>query len=126
MADITLVTSELAANATKFGSQDMAISLVAHGDHVQVAVTDNNAQPARLQQPGLHTPGGRGLLLVDTLSEEWGQYHHNNGKTVWAHLALPVGSVLGQGCTLTPRERPRPSPPETTTAPRNPRPQPGS
>ncbi len=58
VADITLVTSELAANATKFGSQDMEISLVAHGDHVQVAVTDNNPQAARLQQPGPATPGG--------------------------------------------------------------------
>ncbi len=111
VADITLVTSELAANATKFGSQDMEISLVAHGDHVQVAVTDNNPQAARLQQPGPATPGGRGLLLVDALAERWGQNHHKYGKTVWAHLALPAGSILGDGCTLTRLERRRPSTP---------------
>jgi anti-sigma regulatory factor (Ser/Thr protein kinase) len=107
VADIALVTSELAGNATKFCSQDIEISLVAHRDHVQVAVTDDNPQPVRLQQPGPDTLGGRGLLLVDTLAERWGQNRHNHGKTVWAHLALPPGSVLGHGCTLTLRERPR-------------------
>jgi anti-sigma regulatory factor (Ser/Thr protein kinase) len=111
VADITLVTSELAANATKFGSQDIEISLVAHGDHVEISVTDDNPQPARLQQPGPDAPGGRGLLLVDALAERWGQRHQDNGKTVWAHLALPTGSILGHGCKLTPLERPRPCPP---------------
>ena len=109
LAAITLVTSELAANAIKFASQDIEISLVAHGVHVQIAVSDNNPQPARLQQPGPETPGGRGLLLVDALAERWGQDHHKNGKTVWAHLALPAGSILGPGCTLTLRGRLQPS-----------------
>ena len=100
VADITLVASELAGNATKFCSQEIEISLVAHRDNVQVAVTDDNPQPARLQQPDPNTPGGRGLLLIDALAERWGQHRHDNGKTVWARLALPPGSALGHGCTL--------------------------
>ena len=45
--DITLVMSELAGNATKFCRTDIAISLVAHRDHIEVAVSDDNpARPA--------------------------------------------------------------------------------
>ncbi len=98
--DITLVISELAGNAAKFCTQEIEISLVAHRDHVEVAVTDDNPHPARLQHPDPDTPGGRGLLLVDALAEQWGQHCPDHGKTVWARLALPPGSVLAQGCTL--------------------------
>jgi anti-sigma regulatory factor (Ser/Thr protein kinase) len=98
--DVKLVMSELAGNATKFCRHDIEISLVAHRDHIEVAVTDDNPRPARLQHPDSDTPAGRGLLLVDALAEEWGQHRPNHRKTVWARLALPPGSVLAHGCTL--------------------------
>jgi anti-sigma regulatory factor (Ser/Thr protein kinase) len=98
--DITLVMSELAGNAAKFGRTEIEISLVAHRDHIEVAVSDDNPRPARLQHPDPSTPAGRGLLLVEALAEQWGQRRPNQGKTVWARLALPPGSVLADGCTL--------------------------
>lgn len=32
--------------------------------------------------------GGRGLVIVDSLSDNWGVRPRESGKTVWAHLAL--------------------------------------
>ncbi|WP_433545720.1 ATP-binding protein [Streptomyces sp. CA-294286] len=34
-------------------------------------------------------PGGRGLVLVDALSANWGVRPRDPGKTVWAHLSAP-------------------------------------
>jgi hypothetical protein len=32
-------------------------------------------------------PGGRGLMLVEILSAEWGAYRKAGGKTVWVRLS---------------------------------------
>jgi anti-sigma regulatory factor (Ser/Thr protein kinase) len=39
------------------------------------------------QDPSLDQDSGRGLMLVDTLSKEWGTYQKANGKVVWAMIA---------------------------------------
>ncbi|MGY5130405.1 ATP-binding protein [Streptomyces nigrescens] len=41
-----------------------------------------------LQKPAPDDVSGRGLFLVDALSENWGVRPRDPGKTVWAHLAL--------------------------------------
>ncbi|MEU9745533.1 ATP-binding protein [Streptomyces niveus] len=38
--------------------------------------------------------GGRGLLLVDALSEAWGVRPRDVGKTVWAHLPIHRRDLL--------------------------------
>jgi hypothetical protein len=30
--------------------------------------------------------GGRGLMLVETLSKDWGAYRKDGGKVVWAQI----------------------------------------
>jgi hypothetical protein len=45
--------------------------------------------PAR-QDAGPDAMGGRGLLLVETLSQDWGAYREADGKVVWA-LIGPSG-----------------------------------
>lgn len=100
VTDVVLVVSELVANAVRFCARDLDLLLVAHRDHIEIAVTDDNPQPAELQQPDPLTPSGRGLLLVDALAERWGQRQHGQGKTVWARLSVPPGSALGRNCTL--------------------------
>jgi hypothetical protein len=32
--------------------------------------------------------GGRGLLIVDQLTERWGSRHTRMGKTIWAEVPL--------------------------------------
>ncbi|MFD5355953.1 ATP-binding protein [Streptomyces sp. NPDC058657] len=38
-------------------------------------------------------PGGRGLILVDALSANWGVRPRGPGKTVWAHLPAQTSAA---------------------------------
>lgn len=42
--------------------------------------------------------GGRGLLLIDSLSQEWGVSLLNAGKTVWMRSPAPADWSYGIGC----------------------------
>ena len=55
-------------------------------------VADRLADPAPLT-PQVHSQtrhGGRGLALVEDLSEDWGTTRYAGGKTVW--FRIPVAS----------------------------------
>lgn len=102
-----LLTSELVTNALLHARTPLAVSLaVAHG-WLEVSVADRDPHPPR----GRHQapvdamgvapellPGGRGLLLVDALADEWGVEQRSTGKQVWFTLATgPRWPYLG-GC----------------------------
>ena len=58
---------------------------------VLVQVWDgNNRMPAR-QELDPESDGGRGLWLVEAVSEDWGAFQpeHASGKVVWASVAKP-------------------------------------
>ncbi len=102
LADVALVTSELAGNAIKVCTgEEFWVSLVAHRDHVEMAVTDDDPDLARMLDPGPDASSGRGLVLVNALAERWGQYKKGDTKTVWARLTMPRGTALAQNCTLS-------------------------
>ncbi|WP_425443806.1 ATP-binding protein [Streptomyces aidingensis] len=107
---LTLITSELAANAVRHGvvpGRDFHVRLAAFPDRLRVEVTDTRTErfpvpafsspPAarsqsRSQSPSQSEPeGGRGLLLVAHLATRWGAAPRpvTPGKTVWAELRLP-------------------------------------
>lgn len=83
-----LITSELVTNALVHSVSDV-ISCALHLDngHLRIEVTDQGTiktAPA-VQHPALEDLSGRGLLLVDTLSEAWGVTPATPcGQTVWA------------------------------------------
>jgi hypothetical protein len=107
-----LLASELVSNAYRYANGPIGLDVVESLVRLRVEVTDTNPEPPRLIAPTLERPddlgGGRGLLLVDRLSERWG--HHPNhplpGKVVWFELRTdrepgrdgPGGpSALGDG-----------------------------
>jgi hypothetical protein len=45
--------------------------------------------PAR-QDADPEAPGGRGLLLVETLGKDWGAYREAEGKVVWVLISSPA------------------------------------
>lgn len=59
-----------------------------HGDPQRIAIEvwDGNDQPPARQATELDAESGRGLLLVEVLSEAWGSYQprESTGKVVWA------------------------------------------
>ncbi|GIH73512.1 ATP-binding protein [Sphaerimonospora thailandensis] len=91
--DVTLVTSELVTNAIKHsGCQAgdfIRFTLVASDGVVRVEVHDPGSAPA---EPRLRldpdAEDGRGLLIVDEISTEWGICERDDGpgRTVWCAI----------------------------------------
>ena len=55
---------------------------------MRVAVIDGDVDhPPEVRHPGPEDTNGRGLLLVDQLSEVWGSDRCRRGKSVWFTLA---------------------------------------
>ncbi len=63
--------------------------LTSDGHGVLIQVWDGDPRPPVRQDAGPDAEGGRGLLLVETLSARWGCYAPEGpaGKTVWAVCA---------------------------------------
>ncbi len=85
--DVTLVASELVANALLHGEGRVELSLYTDRDRVRVEVVDEGSDAVievREPQPGMTR--GWGLLIVDQLSDCWGSL---DGTTrMWAELSL--------------------------------------
>jgi anti-sigma regulatory factor (Ser/Thr protein kinase) len=91
-----LVVSELVSNAIKAAGwhDQVAIRLTADLDHVLVEVWNPGTSLPQRRQPGADDEGGRGLVLVEALTETWGSYHATSGGTVvYARIAGGIGAV---------------------------------
>jgi len=91
--DAVLIASELLSNALRHarplpcGNVRVTWRVCADGD-VEVAVSDGGASTEpRLSHTSLSALGGRGLSIVDRLSDRWGVRHEDGGTIVWAVLA---------------------------------------
>jgi anti-sigma regulatory factor (Ser/Thr protein kinase) len=90
LAPLTLIASELVANAVKHGSAPIELRLD-HGDGVvtiEVGDGDPTAQP--LLRTANCDGGGWGLRIVETLAREWGVRATESGKSVCASLATGI------------------------------------
>jgi anti-sigma regulatory factor (Ser/Thr protein kinase) len=102
--DAAVILSELISNALRHArplpSGDIRVAWSREGDLVQLAVSDGGAttEPRRARAT-LSSLGGRGLGIVETLSDGWGVLHEDSGTTVWATLHSPHAS---NGLTMTP------------------------
>lgn len=97
--DAELVVSELVANAVQHAlapapadptDYPLWLGLFRHPGHLVCAVADPSPDPPRRRNAGTSAPGGRGLALIDALSDSWSWSRTPpRGKTVWATLPLP-------------------------------------
>ncbi|MEU4108043.1 ATP-binding protein [Streptomyces sp. NPDC027717] len=84
-----LLIAELSANAALHGrvrGRAARLDLYLDATELRVEVTDARGDrlPAAQHADG-DSESGRGLLLIETLSDDWGvRPHHPGGKTVWA------------------------------------------
>jgi anti-sigma regulatory factor (Ser/Thr protein kinase) len=98
---VLLATSELVTNATIHGGDRPTLDVHTSRGTVRVEVYDSGPTPRawldRIRDYGepAATPaddelrlGGRGLHIVDTLSERWGVMPQPPGKVVWFEMAL--------------------------------------
>jgi hypothetical protein len=84
-----LITAELVTNAMKIGDV-FHLTLSCQGDTVLIEVSDTSEASPDPQQRSLDRVDGRGLLLVEACSKDWGwRLEDHGGKTVWALCADP-------------------------------------
>ncbi|MFG2512286.1 ATP-binding protein [Streptomyces sp. NPDC048584] len=84
-----IVTSELVTNALTHAAGDRIVCrLRLSADRVRIEVEDEARGPGlpMLRRPGPDDQSGRGLLLVDTLGDDWAvtRTPGRTGRTVWA------------------------------------------
>jgi anti-sigma regulatory factor (Ser/Thr protein kinase) len=95
-----LVMSELVTNALRACSQlrtraDLPMVPMIHAwivvrdTSVFIHVWDSSPEmPVRQEISSIDQESGRGLMIVDALSKEWGVYEKDGGKVVWVMLAV--------------------------------------
>ncbi len=96
--DVTTVVSELVSNALSHGLADspplsrtsVQLVLLHHQRRLLVMVTDpSNRTPSIVRGPEELREHGRGLLVVEALSDDWGWAAlTGDGKVVWAGFEL--------------------------------------
>lgn len=93
-----LVASELLGNAirhtAKGDSGMISIGWDFDDTGVTVAVADESKVYPHPRTPRADEPGGRGLTIIESLSDNWGVQPVDGGKRVWAHLpARRIGAL---------------------------------
>ena len=82
-----LLVGELVANAVLHAGTTIDVAVRRVGDRLRVEVQDGSERlPVRKHYSSFATTG-RGLLLVERLSDEWGAEPTPSGKTVWFELS---------------------------------------
>jgi anti-sigma regulatory factor (Ser/Thr protein kinase) len=94
-----LLTSELVTNAIRHeagqGAQAvmLAIAIASSRGRLRVDVHDTSRSLPAVAEVPADAETGRGLLLVETLSDEWGFYRTPAGKAVYFTLAFEPGNA---------------------------------
>ena len=88
LADMAeLVASELVTNAMLHGKAPVRLIVILHDSGLRVEVADNSRNVPVRPQLGAEGMTGRGLALVDAVSQLWGvDPAADGGKVVWAEL----------------------------------------
>ncbi len=87
---VLLVVSELVTNALVHTTGPVRLDLILRGDRVRVCVSDASPRaPAKPVIVDWESTGGRGLLLVEAMSDSFGSVPVAGGKQVWSEITVP-------------------------------------
>ncbi len=100
---VELMVSELATNCIRHERTSFHITILGSTQEIRIEVTDSGSGTPTMRSPGPDEPSGRGLQIVDMLSDSWGVEPENpSGKTVWftmpaatATAAAPASEEIG-------------------------------
>ena len=81
-----IVVSELATNAVRHARSGVAVTLTSTPGGIRITVTDSSGQLPFVHRAAPGDRAGRGLQLVDQLTNRWGVALGPAGKAVWAEL----------------------------------------
>lgn len=89
--DAEVIVSELVANATRH-TKCLRIRVTVTRparDRVRIAVVDSSPAQPVLRRPDGDEEHGRGLPLIESLTDRWGTDVTPSGKRVWGELRTP-------------------------------------
>ncbi len=92
----SLCVTELVANAVQHsGARTIRVAVSRTTDHrVRIEVTEEDRTLPIRRHPGPYEQRGRGLMLIDALSELWGADLMRWGKAVWCEFDTTRDRVL--------------------------------
>ncbi|HEY6533378.1 MAG TPA: ATP-binding protein [Acidimicrobiales bacterium] len=83
---VPLVVSELVTNAVLHAGSSAQVEVRVANECVRIEVHDSTNDLPTVREPGPYTVTGRGLMLVDALSDRWGASPTAMGKVVWFEI----------------------------------------
>lgn len=87
-AEVALIVSELVGNAVRHSASDVRLR-VDLDTGLTLTVTDGSAALPHRRAAGPLDESGRGMAIIEAISEAWGSDVTPTGKQVWARLRLP-------------------------------------
>lgn len=84
--DVELLVSELVTNAVVHASGGGVVHCLETPTGVRIDVADCSTTEPRIGEPKITDLSGRGLGMVDRVSESWGVDRRPDGNTVWFEL----------------------------------------
>jgi PAS domain S-box-containing protein len=84
-----LVVSEILTNAVRHARGPIGLRMHRAEHEVTVEISDDSTHLPQRRIPDPQDENGRGLMLVDTLTDAWGTRPTDTGKTVWFTLGAP-------------------------------------
>jgi anti-sigma regulatory factor (Ser/Thr protein kinase) len=84
-----LLVSEVVTNALRHSDGQVTLQLWRYPDRLRVEVSDETSRGPVDTGGGPLDESGRGVPLMDALSDRWGHAPHGEGKVVWFELDLP-------------------------------------
>ena len=92
---VELMLSEITSNCVRHTSSSFHVRVDSSVERIRIEVTDQGSGTPELRSPAPTEANGRGLRVVELLSDRWGVLTNEPslGKTVWFEVANPsVGS----------------------------------
>lgn len=91
--DVTeLLVTELVANVVTHVGAPMTLRVLKNRSRMRVEIEDPSTEIPVIRHPDAAEEHGRGVLLVETLANNWGVDPRPDGKTVWFELDVSTAT----------------------------------
>lgn len=89
----TLLVSEAVTNAVLHAGTEVRVRVGRDGRSVRVEVADTSPAVPLRRHASADAATGRGMLLIEELSDSWGLQRSADGKVVWFELVAEPTAV---------------------------------
>jgi signal transduction histidine kinase len=89
---VSLAVSEVTSNAILHARTPFEVFVSVDARRVRVEVQDHDPRLPQRQDFGLDSVTGRGLAILETVSDRWGADSLRHDKTVWFEVDLPAAA----------------------------------